>query len=518
MKKVFVTACVLMMVAFIGCDNAAKPAAPNRQVSKPQTVKPVKKVGINVGSLVTEYQSASPTHQTEILKALLQEKSSKAHVAFYNLFEKSDESSLPTFKQAFASKGSGKTLIDISAYVLAKVLPIKEAVEKDPSCLQEKRLELNKLNTVVNETINRFAYSFAEEIKVIAERDHQQLIRALKLAFAQDDINEIELGGPLMGLILLEERGMELLIQSVQEKTDEVMVFALADQFGAYAVFPILKFYENPNSTPQQRLFAGTLISRFSNAEPVMAKVVEAYKHGRFYPIQAAKKDKSGKPVVTMKELMSGAISFWGPHVISQYEKDPVFIRYVGQKHLPLAQGREKAISMIMQADPDLRMAGIYLESLDFNTLSEGCIRQISLTFSPATQAKSYRTPLTAESIQESLRGGSIKSITKMHLFQAMFAGLTPQKREQHHLIFSLDGFAPELRVKFILANLENFTEDERDTLIYTGCDDLSAEQMDEVFSKLSPFCTEEQKEAMEYSKKNRGKDTATILKGLKEG
>lgn len=267
---------------------------------------------------------------------------------------------------------------------------------------------------------------------------------------------------------------IEFLLRSAKTTQDQAVLFSILNRFGPYAVVPILKQYENPNSSKAQKDLAGMLILRFPDTESVIDKVVEAYKHGRYFEMQERKPDKDGKASLNFKEFLDEWLSWWGNMVKRRYKGNESFVKYVVEKHLTDPYKQEKVIELL--ANTDFRAASAYFEGLDYNALSDEAL-----------------TALIHSNLPPDERSQQDKCLPeRFALFRTIFAKLDKNKREGKDMLLMLCDFPENLQQTFIVSNFKDFTQKERGHALYV-CSKLEPSVRNRTYDSIRNHCSPEQ-------------------------
>jgi len=277
---------------------------------------------------------------------------------------------------------------------------------------------------------------------------------------------------------------IEFLLRSAKTSQDKIMLFSILDRYGPHAVVPILKQYENPNSSKEQKDLAGMLILRLPDNEAVIDKVVEAYKHGRYYERPETKADKDGKVELDFKNLFGMLMSNWAHMVNSRYRGNASFVKYVAEKYLPDPDKQEKGIELL--ANIDFKSASPYFEDLDYNALSDESLTMLIYLIYPPDKRNEKDICLPE----------------RFALFCNVFTKLEENKREGKDMLFKIDAFPENLQQTFIISNFRDLTEKEKQYALYI-CSKLQPDLRSKVYNSIRIYCTPEQiKMIQHYEKK----------------
>jgi ankyrin repeat protein len=277
---------------------------------------------------------------------------------------------------------------------------------------------------------------------------------------------------------------IEFLLRSARTIQDKIMLFSILERFGPNAVVPILKQYENPSSSKEQKDLAGMLILRLPDTESVIDRVVEAYKHGRYFETQEKKPDKDRVASLSFKEFLDEVFSWWGNMIKRRYKGNKSFVKYVAQKHLPNPYKQEAVIELL--AGTDFRTASKYLESLDCNALSDKALDMLILMVGiPPTDTKEEDICLTE----------------RFSLFCKIFAEMEKNKREEKKLLHKIDDFPGSLQVPFIASNFKDFTEEEKNHALYV-CSKLNPAARKRIYDSIKGYCSPMQIRMIEHYEK----------------
>jgi cytohesin len=276
---------------------------------------------------------------------------------------------------------------------------------------------------------------------------------------------------------------IEFFLRSARTTQDKIILFSILDRFGPYAVVPILKQYENPNSSKEQKDLAGMLILRLPDTKSVIDKVVEAYKHGRYFETHERKPDKDGVVKLSFKEFLDEWLSWWGNMVKRRYKGNKFFVKYVAEKHLADPGKQEKVIELL--ANIDFRTASAYFENLDYNALSDEALTMLIHSNFPPDE-RSQQDKCLPE---------------RFALFCNIFTKLEKSKREGKDMLFVLDDFPENLQQTFIVSNFKDFTQKERDHALYI-CSKLEPSVRNSTYDSIRSYCTSNQIMMIEHYEK----------------
>lgn len=432
----------------------------------------------------------SPEGRLSFLKGLLLSGKDESYYSFYSLLEKADEADLPTFREAFASAKSAKALLYLGQYLDRKISDLTKDQETSYS----------KAETTVNylKSVNNNFESLSTGTRIIAEANPGQMVSALKAIFAsEEEFNTVLIAGAMAGLSSLEEKGFQALLDSVTSKDDQLMVMSVLNGFRGNSVIPTLKAFEDPASSKLKQETAGLIIISFPKNDPqVLDKVVEAYKHGRYFEIKTPK-DKDGKAVVGIKEIMSLAMNWWGPYLEKRFEGDKAAARYIAQKYLKGEDRQDKVIQLITEID--FNTAKFYLAELDPGTIPETSLKAVFFACNPHSSSM--------------LRSGdeedSDKDIdAKFELFCKFFLKCNEKQRKGE--VYAITEYPAESAATFIMENFPRFSDEEKKAVIFMCGKDITglrkgfpAELRDRVFKSIRPSCNEEQVRTIDYVLKN---------------
>lgn len=425
-----------------------------------------------------EFKLQNPDQRLKTLNGLLKEKSEASLYSFYLLLEESGLSDSAMFKEAFAASGNLKAVMGIGSYMNRMLQFFLKEYDQTASD-KEKQQALDVRMFGFNRRLN----PLAPEIKLVAEKNFDYLIAALKKSSAEKI--PAAAGGAIIGLQAMGEEGFERLLASVKNKEDENMVFGLAEIFGPYIVLPVLKAFENPASNEFQKSTAGLLIMSFSKTNSlVIDEVVEALRHGRYFDVSVGKKGKDGKTVIGLEDALKMAENWWGNYLNSHYRGESAVAEYVAKTHLENPNGQEAIIHFV--AEIDFQAAKPYLEKIDPKLLSEESLEALFFICSP---------PLTYGRQDSCLEN-------RCDLFCKLFLKSNPEKRKDK--LYIAKDFPANTMANFYINNWQKFSDEEKSIVIFNcgrenSLGKFPEEQRNLVFEKIRPMCSTEQKGMIEY-------------------
>ena len=427
-------------------------------------------------------KAESPQAKLVILKGLLHSGNDKSLEDYYSLLLKADRKDIDIFQQAFVEAKSVPAILYIGQFV-------KKAEEERLLMLAgstisnaQKVALLTKYTMEISERLDLLT----SEIKSVVADRPGEMIHFIKKAFAEgaDTFDIVRAGGAIAGLKLLGERGFELLLDSITDTTQQTLAIMMLKEFESAAVIPVLKAFEDPASSHIKKETATLLIFDLplDNAL-VIDKVVEAYKHGRYFPTNNFKKNKEGKTTVTLNDLLESAESWWGNYLEGRYKGQKAVARYIAEKYLLQADKQDKIIQLISIID--FRTAKPYLATLVPDSLSREACKTLFWVCSPSLVGLEKDSCLDV----------------RFDLFRQVFRKCSKERREGE--IFSLKKFPPEWAAIFYVENFATFSDKEKESAIFS-CGGALAENFppalrDLVYKKISPYCNKEQKGSIDY-------------------
>ncbi|MFC1721564.1 hypothetical protein ACFL0Z_01475 [Patescibacteria group bacterium] len=437
--------------------------------------------------------------KSKALRNLLKIDTKQAHLTFFTLLRYAPESDVPVFNNALMIAGTCQTIVNLTSFTETMIQPLIAEFEEiakgktDESQLTtQETLGLMELQSKANKILLDFnEKKFAPlegAIKHIASKNEVCLVKALKDDFrrigeeGEDLLSFIDKPGPLIGLMAIKEDGFAAILQAVSSQEDQIMAMMYLGNFGPYAVVPICKQMENPASTEIQRKTAGMLLLSLPSETETIDKLVETYKHGRYFP--APNMDN-------LENVMAAAVNGWWNYFQSIYDdkEEVIFVNYVARKHLSEPYGQDDVIRLI--CDVDFPTAAEHLGKLDFNTLAqkslETLLHQVRIPMGVAAEKEKYMTE-------------------RFKLFCKIFFTLTPKRREaqEFSMLLSLGDFPASYQTSFVCGCFEEkvFTEKEKEDAIFMTARLPKADRL-QTYRKIRPYCTAKQQNTIDYYKKN---------------
>jgi len=427
--------------------------------------------------------------QEKILIQLLKMNSAAGDCVFYELLTAAQDLEIPIFNQALQEAGTGATIINLGRYVKSLIGPNITEAQNYPKNLIEDPIEKERVGQRLKQIDDRLTKGCRDAVIKISRRDSQQFIDALKTEWSKkpnQERNEMIIFSSAVGLGILGEEGFELALKSAKTENDKLMLVFLTETFGPYAVVPILKMYENPDSNKYQRDLAGILVQFFPKTEPVFEQIVEAYKHGRYYELNVGTKKADGTTEIGLADMLSAAMTNWRSGLEEAFKNHEPFIIYVAENHLLNPDGQNHIINLLRGVDPELKISLPYFEQLNFNGLSDDSLKTMDTIF--------YE-------IGSIGINGSIDSPEKFALFCKLFSKLDQDRREKQQLIYKLIYFIPNAQKKFVLTYFKDMTNDEKISVIcLLGRNlDLDPIEVKQIFAEIITDCNEDQKNMIQY-------------------
>ncbi|HTW96475.1 MAG TPA: hypothetical protein VMD74_02320 [Candidatus Methylomirabilis sp.] len=468
-SQLFFALAIFGLAVFAACQNeyAAKTAA---QIS-------------------SEFQAAGSADQkTALLKKVLAAKSDNAYLAFYYLLSESKTAEESCFKKAFAAKGDADALSGMGFFVDVLTAEFKKNLPLSSSDNEE------IIQAVYAKYLNPFTIklnTLAPEIKIIAEKNSSQLVALAKKSYAEKDAKASRnIRGAIIGLQALGEPGATLLLNAVENEADENLILEVLPSFNANMVIPVLKTYENPASSEIQKHAASLMIYSFSKTDGnVIDKVVEAFKHGRYFALPTNGVDSTGKPVFkvnSIDEAMKLADSWWGNYLEDRYKGEVKVAEYIAKKYLGDTAGLESVIRLISATD--FISAKPYLAALEPNKLS----------------------PDALQALFDACRGPSSlhfdnPELTKARcdLFCRVFLKCDLKKREK--ALYGVSEYPADMMADFYIENFKSFSSEEIKTIIYncgkSGLHPFPEAERERVFNKIRPACDKETRSYIDFTR-----------------
>jgi hypothetical protein len=235
------------------------------------------------------------------------------------------------------------------------------------------------------------------------------------------------------------------------------------DSFGPYAVVPALKQYEDPSSTEAMREFAQTVILSLQNTEEIFDKVVEAVRHGRYFPLPSK--------TTSVAELMGAMNTWWWIVIEAKYQSNKAFVEYVARRHLRNPQGQEHIIDLL--ARTNFIMAASHLAELEFNSLAESSLEALKLHLNPPSQ----------------LQGKTDSAlVARMSVFSFMFTRLDKSRREALGLLYTIEKYPASFQEVFVPTSFQYFTGKEKEIALH-HCSKLPRATRSAIYNQIRPYC-----------------------------
>jgi len=420
--------------------------------------------------LSASYKAAQDaSKKTEILDKLISANQADSHAAFYDILRTANDSDMPCFRAALKKSGTPALLLNFSSYMKKLQAPFRAEAEKNPRMTLLEAMELQKKFSESAGLLSTNLETLTPEIALVAKKDPGALIKAVEKFFTTEEGEDSDLAGPLLGLFSMKEEGAVVFLKSIDSKGEAKGVLSiLTKALGPYVVIPALKQCEDPASTKKQKETASLAIFMLPDCDPVYDKVIEAYKHGRYFQAPELKKDKDGKAVLTLEGAMGMAVSWWGNYIKGKYKDNKKFATYVARNHLTAPEGQEKMIELL--ADIDFGTAAPYFMELDFAKLPEKSLDAL---------LQACYVPPSSPLLLPSMREKKDYKTEKFNLFSAIFKKMDAKNREGKKMVYKLSDFSPEHKELFVTANVGMLTEEEKKTIVFLcSSDSLLQEKM----------------------------------------
>jgi len=422
------------------------------------------------------------------LEGLLKINSLNSHLYFYALFLRADTVDLSRFRTATHNFGEAEMLIDLSSFMKVLQQRLVDELRQIPNPTEKDVAATNdKIGTIIDELLNRLNV-LDPEFAIITRKNPKVLIAEIERIFLNKDHDFLDPAGPMFGFLALKEEGATLLLRNIE---GEGALIEVSRAFGPYTVIPALKQFEDPASTKSQHTAAGIVILSFVDRESVYDKVVEAYKHGRYFELKQGTKDKDGVVTMTADDLMEASLSWWGNHVEVKYKNNKQFFDYVAKTYLPKTEGQDQVIRLL--ASTNFGLAAPHLMKLDIATLSEKSLDML-IHFASVSDNEDELAAIMGKK-------GYVEE--KFALYNKLFQTLSPKVRESKKIMYTLANFPPEDRIVFVKTNVDNFTDDEKETIVFL-CDSLL---------KKTPADT--RKKIYDILRKNASKDLLKTIESI---
>lgn len=448
-------------------------------------------------NLRSDFAKMSDNKKLDSLKELLVSGKDSSFDDFYYLLSKAEKPEIGIFKDAMESKGDLKALMYMGRYVqntVRSLLELYSVVNPNASASEMKMAIIER-----NESLGKKFILLEPEFKLIAGKNTKVLVNTILTAYSKidentskEEINRSGINEAAMALLLLGDDGFDALLNSITSKSEQTLLITLMEVFGPAAVVPVLKAYEDPKSSKVKRDAAGTLIYFFSKTDSaVIDKVVEAYKHGRYFEIQTkGKVNEKGEKVMDLEALFGAVNTWWGVHLEANYKGERAVAKYIGEKYLSKGDFDTSVVRLVCAIDFKTGMS--YLSDLNPNNLSEKTLQEvfsICSASSDKTKADEY--------IDE-----------KFAVYSKLFLKSTYAQRKQ--VIYGLMAFPLESVAEFIIKNFETFSNDEKTTVIFLSGDSVTREippsVRKKIFDGIKSSCNQEQLKTMEFVLEKKSK------------
>lgn len=304
-----------------------------------------------------------------IFTSIIKDKSQMGQFSVFHIIDHTPEDILKEFRPIVSKYGTRTLFNGYTDYMLVMWLDTQEATnkllgnEENPS--QE---TIAKIEAAIEKRFEQFNVRlsvFASELSSLAIANKENLVEQIRKVYQENDqVKEVSISGPAMGLMLLKEDGYEAILSSVKGQSDRDMMIWATKAWGMHSVFPILKYYENPASDQSKRGLARTLMNVWPNDPTIYDRLAEAYRLGFFFEDTPIKKiDKNSLP-----DIMDRVMHNWKLMVSKQFAGDSKFVSHLGKKHLSITNGQDKIIELM--ADIDYPTAVQIFAEIDVEQLS----------------------------------------------------------------------------------------------------------------------------------------------------
>jgi hypothetical protein len=437
------------------------------------------------GTAVASFKNEkSDEKKLVILEGLLSSGSDQSLETFFSLLTTSERQDLGVFKDAMEAKGDLKSILYMGQYVQNSIRSfLKTYEELRPEAT---RSEIKSAVKSYQDSLGKKIEVLAPELKLIAGKNCRSLVNTINTCYSKikddsspEEINSSGINEATICLLLLEEKGFEALLDSITSKDQQIMLMIMMEYFGANAVIPILKAYEDPKSSKLKRDISGALIYSFSKTDPlVLDKVVEAFKHGRYFEVKsAAKLNEKGEKVLNVEALMGAVSSWWGVHVEGHYKGEKTVARYIGENYIKGSSLNEGVIRLICQIDFQTGLE--YLSDIDPADVPAKILDALFAVSYPETD-KTKRDPYLSE---------------KFDLYKKLFLKSTYEQRKD--CSFMLMNYPLNSVVEFVLENFDGFSNEEKMTVILMCGDSelrtIPPEIRKRILDGVMPSCNQEQ-------------------------
>jgi hypothetical protein len=412
-------------------------------------------------SIAAYKSAATAADKVNYLVGLINSDKVNSHGAFYEAVRTAGEEDILYIGEALKQAKGPAVLLNLGAYLDSLKASLIAGVKKNTKMGPLEVMELQREAKEMMATFQPNIEKLLPEIAIMVKKDPQLLVTALKRIFSKGDAEDNNISGPVLGIASMEADGAVLTLKSFGDNNDESKsaLLILCKVLGPHMVLPVIKQYENPASSDKERDTAHLAMFMFPDVEPVYDQVVEAYRHGRYFPAPELKKNKDGQVKISLEDALAAAVHGWGNIIKGRYRKVEGFVPYVAEKHLDEPRGQERIIELL--ADINFGEAAPYFLKLDISELSKESIGAL-------VHACHVSMNLGRYGISETGEGREYK-VEKFRVFELLFKGLDPKARTDHKLIYRFSSYLPRNQVAFVKANVGIMTEDEKKTVAY-GC------------------------------------------------
>lgn len=399
--------------------------------------------------------------------------------AYYLLLDESSLEQVELFNIAMGQEGKKEAVNGAGDYVQTRINEVRKRINKPSEELNNEEKEYKSQQEKQILTLVFKIIVHAKEFKTIASKNPDYFARKLRDAYAGKNFEIPVLKIKSVPLIILKEKGFEALLRSVDEKTRTVLFFS-KDDFEENIVIPSLKVCEDPRSTRVQRESAGMMIIDFPSTNKVIDKVVEAYKHGRYF--DESTKTSRGKKT-TLEKLFEISASWWGNLIKSNYRGDKYFTTYVAEKYLNNPDDQDRVIELI--SNIDFKVACPYLCKLDYASLSVKAQEALRMCL--------YISPIEENNGTQFIR-------ERYKLFVSLFYQMNCRDKDRSNLLFHLSDYSSDNQIAFVTNCFGKMTKNEKETIVHMASKmDIISRNI--IYKAIEKECDENLLNSIDYYK-----------------
>ncbi len=398
------------------------------------------KLKSSLGLLKKEYgpdygfSKIDKTAKTRIAEEMLK---NSAYLDFYSLLSVTRKEDALYFKQAFKKYGKLEGILAVGEHIKKSMDEFKTLVGENT----DDKTRADELMKGLGEELMNKLKPLDPEFSAVAEKNVRELLDIVRTATIEMTTSQdTQALGAIVALKSLGEEGFSIILRSVKSEADLPIVGATLSAFGANALIPTLRCYEDPTGVKFHEELAKEILKSMSfDCESVVDKAVEATKNGRLI---------KKIPVEGLEGLYSLPETFWDGILVDAMKGKSNVVKYIIKKHVPSAKGNELGNLIVMISKIDFKSASAYLNNLNPSKLDDNTADALFTSFQP----------------QNSLDGNDPCTTEKFESFTRFFLRCKPEQR-----VFKMPtdtSFSLRTISKFYIDNFNMFTGDERKKVI----------------------------------------------------